>query len=173
VSVSSISGSGFGGLPTIGNREITTTIRLKDGETNMLAGLIRDDERAVLSGLPGLSDVPFLGRLFTNHRREASQTDIVLTLTPHIVRVLDLTEADLRPFRLGRDAGGATELPTIQVPPRDREEEPAAPAGTQPETPGTKPLPTFPQPLQPILPGTTAPLKPGEKPPVKKGGGGR
>src|SRR5438093_9874600 len=43
--VSSISGTGFGGLPTFGNREIKTVIRLRDGETNMLAGLIRDDER--------------------------------------------------------------------------------------------------------------------------------
>ena len=59
--MSSISGEGFGGLPTFGNREINTTIRLKDGETNMLAGLIRDDERTVLSGVPGLSDLPLIG----------------------------------------------------------------------------------------------------------------
>ena len=45
IQVSSISGTGFGGLPTFGNRAINTVIRLKDGETNMLAGLIRDDER--------------------------------------------------------------------------------------------------------------------------------
>src|SRR4029079_5025459 len=45
VSLSSISGTGFAGLPTFGNREISTTIRLRDGETNMLAGLIRDNER--------------------------------------------------------------------------------------------------------------------------------
>ena len=105
VSLSSISGDGFGGLPTFGNREINTTIRLKDGETNMLAGLIRDDERTVLDGVPGLSDLPVVGRLFANNHKETQQTDIVLTLTPHIVRVLDLAEADLRPFRLGRDSG--------------------------------------------------------------------
>ena len=58
VSLSSQSGTGSAGLPTFGNREINTTIRLKDGETNMLAGLIRDDERTVLSGMPGLSDLP-------------------------------------------------------------------------------------------------------------------
>ncbi len=45
IAVQSISGTGFGGLPTFGNREINTVIRLRDGETNMLAGLIRDDER--------------------------------------------------------------------------------------------------------------------------------
>ena len=50
IAVTSISGTGFGGLPTFGNREINTVIRLRDGETNMLAGLIRDDERDVLDG---------------------------------------------------------------------------------------------------------------------------
>ena len=58
VAVTSISGTGFGGLPTFGNREINTVIRLRDGETNMLAGLIRDDERRSLDGIPGLSDMP-------------------------------------------------------------------------------------------------------------------
>ena len=50
VAVTNISGTGFGGLPTFGNREINTIIRLRDGETNMLAGLIRDDERHSLDG---------------------------------------------------------------------------------------------------------------------------
>ena len=70
----------------------------------MLAGLIRDEERTTLSGVPGLSDLPLIGRLFANNQRKTQQTDIILTLTPHIVRVLDLSEEDLRPFRLGRDS---------------------------------------------------------------------
>jgi general secretion pathway protein D len=157
LSLTSISGSGFGGLPTFGNREITTTIRLKDGETNMLAGLIRDDERTVLSGTPGLSDLPLIGHLFANHHKESQQTDIILTLTPHIVRVLDLSEADLRPFRLGRDSSGAVvELPNIQLPPRDRDDNPP---------PAQNPGSTFPQPLQPQAPA----VPPGVK---KPGGGG-
>jgi general secretion pathway protein D len=105
IEVSSISGTGFGGLPTFGSRLINTTIRLKDGETNMLAGLIRDDEREVISGIPGLSDLPLVGRLFAHNKVEGQQTDVILTLTPHIVRVLDLDEADLRPFRMDRDSG--------------------------------------------------------------------
>ena len=106
VLVSSITGTGFGGLPTFGNREINTVIRLRDGETNLLAGLIRDDERRVVDGIPGLSDLPIIGHIFANNRRETLETDIVLTLTPHIVRVLQLSEEDLRPFRVGRGAGG-------------------------------------------------------------------
>ena len=103
IEVSNISGKGFGDLPTFGNRLINTTIRLRDGETNMLAGLIRDDERTVLSGIPGLSDLPILGRLFAGNRLETQETDIILTLTPHILRVLDLTEADLRAFVVAHD----------------------------------------------------------------------
>ena len=165
ISVTSQTGTGYAGLPTFGNREVNTTIRLKDGETNILAGLIRDDERTELSGTPGLSDLPLIGRLFAIHHKEATQTDIVLTLTPHIVRVLDLSENDLRPFRLSRDSGsgGAAELPSIQLPPRDRDE-PLAPSPTaQPTSP-------FPQPLY-GLPGTVSPV-PGTTPPPKKPGGG-
>ena len=120
IEVSSISGTGYGDLPTFGNRSVTTVIRLKDGETSILGGLIRDDERRVLEGVPGLSDLPVVGRLFARNRRETQQTDIVLMLTPHIVRVLDLTEDDLRPFRVGRDIGVPfVELPAVEMPPRD------------------------------------------------------
>jgi len=112
--ISSISGTGFGGLPTFGNRSINTTIRLKDGETSMLAGLIRDDERNVLSGIPGLSSLPLIGRLFAYNKTETQETDIILTLTPHIIRALNLTEADLLPFRFGKESGPVlTELQTI------------------------------------------------------------
>jgi general secretion pathway protein D len=159
VSLSNLSGTGFAGLPTFGNREITTTIRLKDGETNMLAGLIRDEERTVLSGTPGLSDLPVIGHLFASRHKESQQTDIILTLTPHIVRVLDLSEADLRPFRLGRDSNGAVvELPNIQLPPpRDRDDNAPAPG---PQGPGG----AFPQPLQPSTPSAPPVVKkPGDQ----------
>ena len=122
IGVTSISGSGFGGLPTFGNREVSTIIRLRDGETNMLAGLIRDDERRSLDGIPGLSDIPLLGRLFAHNQKTTEQSDIILTLTPHIIRVLDLTEADLRPFRVGRDSvSPLAELPLPVEPPKPPE----------------------------------------------------
>jgi general secretion pathway protein D len=124
VEISSITGTGFGSLPTFGNRRIDTVIRLKDGETNMLAGLIREEERDTVDGIPGLSDIPMVGRMFAHTKTESQQTDIILTLTPHIVRVLDLSEEDLRPFSVGRDAQSITSsLPTPAiniVPPRDR-----------------------------------------------------
>jgi general secretion pathway protein D len=171
VSLSRISGTGFGGLPTFGNREIATTIRLKDGETNMLAGLIRDEERAVLSGIPGLSDIPLVGRLFANNHHETQQTDIILTLTPHIVRVLELTEADLRPFRFGRESGASLGevLGPAPGPPRD---EPIQQAAPQQPAPSPRPAPpSFPQPLVGTLPGTALPISQAPAAPKKPGGG--
>ena len=110
IEVSSITGTGFSGLPTFGTRQINTVIRLRDGETNLLAGLIRDDERQVIRGVPGLSDIPVIGRLFAHTRRETQETDIVLTLTPRIVRVLDLDEEDLRAFTVRSEAAGLNDL---------------------------------------------------------------
>ena len=130
VAVTSVSGVGFGGLPTFGNREINTIIRLRDGETNMLAGLIRDDERQSLEGIPGLSDIPVIGRIFAHAQKTTDQTDIILTLTPHIIRVLDLTEADLRPFRVGRDSlAPIAEIPLPVEPPKDEAVPPKKPDG--------------------------------------------
>jgi general secretion pathway protein D len=153
--VSSISGTGFGGLPTFGNREINTVIRLQDGETNLLAGLIRDDERRVLEGIPGLSDLPLVGRLFAHNRRQTQESDIVLTLTPHIVRVLDLDENDLRPFRVGRagtgSAQGVIDLPIILDP-----QPGPPPAAAQPQQQPTG-MPPSAVPIQPPQPAAPQP----------------
>jgi general secretion pathway protein D len=153
VSVSSISGTGYGNLPTFGNREVNTVIRLRDGETNMLAGLIRDDERQSLEGIPGLSDIPVVGRIFGHTTKTNEQSDIILTLTPHIIRILDLTEADLRPFRVGRDSlAPLAEVPLPIEPPR-------------PEPPAAAPAPAPRPGVQPILPPTTPPATPPGTPP--------
>ena len=59
---------GYQGLPTFNSRTVNSTIRLRDGETNILAGLILDNERRGLTGLPGLASIPFLGRLFAQQQ---------------------------------------------------------------------------------------------------------
>ena len=153
VAVQSISGTGFGGLPTFGNREISTVIRLRDGETNMLAGLIRDEERKVVDGVPGLIDLPVIGRIFAHSRTETTQTDIILTLTPHIIRVLDLEESVLLAFKVGRD----TATPALQLPPifDATTPAPAAPAAPAPgqSAPSPAPAPAPGPPVQrPVLP---------------------
>jgi general secretion pathway protein D len=158
IELSSISGKGFGDLPTFGSRQINTVIRLKDGETNMLAGLIRDEERTSLAGIPGLSDLPVIGKLFGYNRKETQETDIILTLTPRIVRVLNVTDADLRPFRVGRDGGApVTDIaPPLPIP-LPLPQPPKPPGGESLSEPGA--APSF-----PTMPGTSAPIKP---PPIK------
>ena len=154
IEVSSLSGTGFSGLPTFATRSITTTIRLRDGETNLLAGLIRDNERTVLRGVPGLSDIPVVGKLFASNERESQQTDVVLMLTPRIIRVLDLTEEDLRPFLAGRSGGpSGPEVPTITpVPVRPQQPPDADDAAPPPSFPQVPPRPEPQPPTNPRPP---------------------
>jgi general secretion pathway protein D len=137
--ISSVGPAGFQGIPTFNSRQVTSAIRLRDGETNILAGLISDAERQSLSGLPGLANVPVLGRLFSKNHAENTQTDIVMTLTPHIVGRPQLTEEDLRSFQLG----GETSPLLFEVP------------GIPPVTPA--PRPTEPPRIEPIRPPSPAP----------------
>jgi general secretion pathway protein D len=99
----SVSGSGGAEQPIIGTRSIESTIRLQDGETNLLAGLIREEESSTESGFPGLSEIPILGRLFSNKRSEGQRTDVVLTLTPYIIRNAEITADDLEPIWVGTE----------------------------------------------------------------------
>lgn len=170
IEISSLSGTGYSGLPTFGTRSITTTIRLRDGETNLLAGLIRDNERTVLRGIPGLSDIPVIGRIFASNERETQQTDVVLMLTPRIIRVLDLTEEDLRPFLAGRGGGPAAasfDVPSVTP-------LPLRPAQPPPDGDGAGSQPFFPQlpaiPEQRTVPTPTPrTLPPAPPPPTPPG----
>ena len=99
----SVGVAGVQNLPTFNSRQVTSVIRLRDGETNILAGLISDAERTSYSGLPGLASLPVVGKLFAHNRKEIQETDIVMTLTPHIVRKTKFSEEDLRSFSLGSE----------------------------------------------------------------------
>jgi general secretion pathway protein D len=103
IEVSNISGQ-IESQPIIGSRNINTSIRLRDGETNFLAGLIRTSETNSQSGIPGLSEIPVLGRLFSRRSTDNERTDIVLTLTPHIIRRADIREEDLAPIWVGTES---------------------------------------------------------------------
>ncbi len=142
IDISSVGPNGFQGLPTFNSRTVTSVIRLKDGETNILAGLISDQERRSLTGMPGLASVPILGRLFSRNKDEDQETDIVMTLTPKIVQKPDLTEEDFRSFQVGADsstvlfeAAPVVPSPVLQAPrvdtaPRIEPIRPPAPAPT-------------------------------------------
>mgnify|MGYP001245951182 CR=1 FL=1 len=77
----------------IGTRSAQTSLRLKDGETQVLAGLINDQDRSTASKVPGLGQVPVAGRLFSSTNGNATKSEIVLSITPHIVRAQTLPEA--------------------------------------------------------------------------------
>lgn len=70
----------------LGTRTTGTVLRLHDGETQILAGLLQDEERSAAEGLPGLTDLPVLGRLFSTKRDTNARTEIVLLITPRVIR---------------------------------------------------------------------------------------
>jgi len=134
IELSSLGAPGFNGLPTFGARRVTTEIRLRDGETNILAGLIREDERTERQHIPGLGDVPVLGHLFGRNRREAQQTDVVIMLTPHILRGLDVSEEDLRPLPMPMDAASSVGVEPMPIIPPQPLRDNVPPAAGQPQT---------------------------------------
>jgi general secretion pathway protein D len=148
-------------IPSFGNREVTTRLRLRDGESNLLAGLLREDERKSLNGFPGAIHVPVLKQLFSNNDEQIAQTDIIMLLTPRIVRAPDITEADLRPIYIGSQQslglGGPPPL-IAQPPPAD-----AAPAAPAPPAGATPPAPSLPA-IGGATPQGTITVPPGASP---------
>jgi general secretion pathway protein D len=93
----------------VGTRNATTTLRLRDGETQVLAGLINDEDRRSANRVPGLSDLPGLGRLFSNNDDTVNKTEVVLLITPRVIRNIERPGVNLEQFNSGTEAevGGA------------------------------------------------------------------
>lgn len=83
--VSNLSGIGAGGLPEISRRSVNTTIRLKDGETIVIGGLIQKSSASSQEKVPFLGDIPFLGALFSKHSSTSDESELVIYITPHIL----------------------------------------------------------------------------------------
>lgn len=95
----------------IGTRVASTSLRLRDGETQVLAGLINDEDRKSVSGLPGVSNLPVVGRLFGVHSDSRAKTEVVLLITPRVVRNLPLPDASMALTSAGVDGNpGAKSL---------------------------------------------------------------
>jgi general secretion pathway protein D len=101
IKIKSIGGTGFANIPIIATREVKNVIRLRDGETNLLAGLLKEEERKIHGGIVGLKNIPILGGLFSGTDNTIQQTDVILTITPHIIRTIPLTEEDMKPLWVG------------------------------------------------------------------------
>ncbi|HEV8646160.1 MAG TPA: secretin and TonB N-terminal domain-containing protein [Burkholderiales bacterium] len=132
----------------IGTRNTATALRLKNGETQVLAGLIQDEDRRTADKVPGLGDLPVLGRLFGSRKDERNKTEIVLLITPYVMRNLDRpppsalelasgTEGSLgaAPLRLP-GTGLPTVLPApLRAQPIPQQSEIPPPAGEPPARP--------------------------------------
>jgi general secretion pathway protein D len=88
----------------IGTRSAATMLQLKDGENQVLAGLIKNDERSSATHLPGLGDVPLIGRLFGSRQDTRDKTEVVLSITPHLVRNIQRPAANAAEFNAGTEA---------------------------------------------------------------------
>ena len=117
----------------IGTRNASTVLRLRDGETQILAGLISDEERKTTDRVPGLGDVPYLGSLFSHKRDNAVKTEIVLLITPRLVRTLARPDARAAEFAAGTEASSGA--PGIALPPIPFPQAPATPTPTPPKPP--------------------------------------
>lgn len=152
----------------VGTRTAATVLRLRNGETQVLAGLISDEERSSANRLPGLGDVPLLGRLFSSQMDSSGKTEIILLITPRIVRnvvrsadasatlpagsdasvgapVLQIRKTGPSSLSLSAGQGGAARAiaPAPAAAP-----EPAEPAAT-PVAPAEEPAPVDAKPSQP------------------------
>jgi general secretion pathway protein D len=156
--------------PSFTNREVTTTLRLRDGESHLLAGLLRDEDRKSMTGFPGIMSVPVLKDLFSDTDANIQQTDIVMLITPRVIRTHEYNPKDLAPINLGtnQNFGLAGPPPLIAAPPEGAPSEvtppgapPAAPPAGSP--PQGLPVPTVPQggtPGQVTSPGASPAIPP-------------
>jgi general secretion pathway protein D len=132
--VSAVTGqSNIGGIsqPIIGQRKIEHEIRLKDGEANLLGGIMEDQQTKALSGIPGLAQIPILRYLFGQTTQDHSENEIIFAIVPHIIRGTEVSEINQRAIDIGTST-------TIEL--RHNSKPQTAPAPTQtPAQPSTPP----------------------------------
>ncbi|HZO01485.1 MAG TPA: hypothetical protein VFB93_09810 [Burkholderiales bacterium] len=132
----------------IGTRNANTVLRLRDGETQVLAGLISDEDRKSASRVPGIGDLPYLGRLFSSTRDSNTKTEIVLLITPRLVRTLARPEVRSVEFAAGTEASSGSAPgfvpPVIPLPTTPQITTPIP--GQSPPIPGQSPAPATPKP---------------------------
>ena len=142
----------------LGSRNANTVLRLKDGETQVLAGLISDEDRAGASKVPGLGDLPIIGRLFSSNRDELNKTEIVLTITPHILRNIERPELADGEFFAGTDSQTSDQPLRVRAAAYNTPEPATVEADAEPASPSSPaamlrlPPPSLPPRLPPPLP---------------------
>ena len=100
---SAIAGQGYGGIPIFGTSRVEKSIRLKENETTIIAGLQKEELHNFSEGIPGLNAIPTLGKLFSHNSKSKAEIEIVLALTPHIINSLQLSTDDLHPVQMNKE----------------------------------------------------------------------
>ncbi len=148
-------GANAAATPPVNTRNLDTFIKVKNGETRLLGGLLQTTDSSANSRIPGLSEIPLLGRLFVSGDQQQQRTDVLISLTPRLVKILDRPEADVELFPSGTadsfgapvPAVGAPPTPTPTVPaPRPTAPPGGAPPGGPAITPPGGPPPGTPRP---------------------------
>jgi general secretion pathway protein D len=151
--------SNIGGIsqPVIGQRKVEHEIRLKEGEVNLMGGMLEDQQTKSLSGIPGLANVPILKYLFSQTNTEHRENEIVFVLIPHIVRGPDISDLNQRALSVG--TANAIELRRMSrqpAAPAPANQAPAAPAPAPVQPPAPQQTPQGQQPGTPQAQGGPA-----------------
>ena len=152
--------SNIGGIsqPVIGQRKIDHEIRLKEGEVNLLGGILEDTTSKALSGIPGLAQIPLLKYLFSDTHTEHHENEIVFALVPHIVRGQDLTAMNLRAIDVGMGStGGSVQLRHRATPSAPAPATSPVPGGGASNSPATAQPQTSLSAVPPMQPPTSTP----------------
>jgi general secretion pathway protein D len=165
--VSAVTGQqNIGGIsqPIIGQRKIENEIRLKDGEANLLGGIMEDQATKSLAGIPGLAQIPILKYLFGQTTQDHSENEIVFAIVPHIIRGTDVNEINQRQIEIGtantielrhvNKAAPAPPPPSTVAPAGQAPSQPSAPPANTSQPPSTNPA-TNPS-ITPVAPDTGA-----------------
>ena len=125
-------------VPTFLTRNVISTLRLRDGETGLIGGLLQGRDARSFSGAIGINNIPVIGKLFGDNRRSVDETEVLISITPRIVRAPKVTEEDMVPLRVGTQ-----EVPRVE--------------GVQPALFGPEPAPDAPEAAPPQASGVAAP----------------
>jgi len=151
--------------PVFRARSISNVVRLRDGETNLIGGLIDARDREEVSGIPGLTDIPILNKLFAKNEEESFEAEVVFSVTPHIVRAPVVTQEDLQSLPMGTEQRiqVPSERPSpFQPPPEPSVEPPPQPVEPTREAPPVatpEPAELEPQAVEPESPPTPEPAE--------------
>lgn len=137
--------------PVIGQRKVEHEIRIREGEVSLLGGLMQNQDQKNVTGVPGLSNIPLLGKLFSSSTIEKDRDELLIALIPHIVRTSGITDVNLRAIAAGTDQNTHMTLAPRQL------AAPAPPGAAEAPAAGPTPVP----PAPPLGTGTHLQFQPG------------